>query len=110
MVGMLFFSFPALALAAVLTVHLLLSHRRERDQIFLRLLAETGGYLTVPQCALKLGLSVASARALLDAKARELGADFKSTEEGTVLYCFVSPSPRPARKAPLTEQAEKLQP
>lgn len=58
------------------------------EQIFLRLLQEQSGSITVMAFALAAQLPLAEAKQYLDHKARQLNADFEPSNEGGIVYRF----------------------
>jgi len=65
--------------------------QKERDRlyhIFLQLLKEGKGNVTVMQYAIATGLDAYAARAYLDEQAKALNAGYNVTQEGTFTYYF----------------------
>ncbi|WP_346289452.1 hypothetical protein [Sphaerothrix gracilis] len=60
------------------------------QQIFFQLVAENSGSLSVLQFARATGMSGTEARAYLDDRAQEFGADFSVGEQGEFFYQFPS--------------------
>jgi len=59
-----------------------------KEQIFLKILAENSGEITVLKFAVESRLSIEQAREYLDNKAKELNADFSVNDEGGIIYKF----------------------
>ncbi|MDY6784705.1 MAG: hypothetical protein SW833_19535 [Cyanobacteriota bacterium] len=60
----------------------------EREQLFLQLLQQQGGKITVTQFALAVKVSIKDAQQYLDRKAHQMGASFETTDEGGIIYKF----------------------
>lgn len=66
------------------------ARERQLDGIFYRLVQEHRGELSVLDFAMETESSADVARQFLDRKAIEFDAQFRTTPEGQVLYCFYS--------------------
>jgi predicted transcriptional regulator len=62
----------------------------EKEQIFLKLLQETDGEITITKFALSAQISIEEAKEYLDIKAKQLDAHFEPTNEGGIIYKFPS--------------------
>ena len=90
-----FFGVPSVAIAAGLLISAQ-RHRRTqrqkidlaREQLFLNLLSAQDGEVTVVGFALAAQISIEEAKAYLDEKATQLGANFEVTEDGGIIYKF----------------------
>lgn len=60
----------------------------ERDQLFLQLLQQHEGDLTVTKFALAAQISIEEAKLYLDQKAQQLDANFEPGDEGGIIYKF----------------------
>lgn len=60
----------------------------EKDRLFLQLLQQEQGQITVTKFALYANISIAESQAYLDQKAKQLNANFEATEEGGIIYKF----------------------
>lgn len=60
----------------------------ERDQLFLKLLQQHEGDLTVTTFALAAQISIDEAKLYLDEKAQQLDANFEPGDEGGIIYKF----------------------
>ncbi|MEH2455880.1 hypothetical protein [Nostoc sp.] len=68
---------------------LLVESEQQRLQlVFLELIEQNAGRITVLQLAKNAEISTQSAKEYLDEKAKELNADFEVNEEGNVLYHY----------------------
>jgi len=61
---------------------------RQREQLFLQLLEEKQGNITITSFALVAQISIEEAKEYLDIKAQQLQANFESTNEGGIIYKF----------------------
>jgi hypothetical protein len=59
-----------------------------KEQIFLKILAENAGEITVLKFAVEAQLSFEQAREYLDNQAKQLNADFSVNDEGGIIYKF----------------------
>ncbi|MBF2080114.1 MAG: hypothetical protein IGR76_16755 [Synechococcales cyanobacterium T60_A2020_003] len=59
-----------------------------REQLFLKLLQEPEGTITVLRFASEAAIPLAEAQEFLDSKARQLNASFDTTDEGGIIYRF----------------------
>jgi hypothetical protein len=60
----------------------------EREQLFLQLLQENHGALTVLQFAAQAKLPIAEAKVYLDQKAVQLNGSFDAADDGGIIYRF----------------------
>mgnify|MGYP001797726591 CR=1 FL=1 len=60
----------------------------EREQLFLRLVQQHEGDLTVTTFALAAQMPIDEAKDYLDVKARQLDANFDASDEGGIVYRF----------------------
>ncbi|MEH1892961.1 MAG: hypothetical protein V7K92_27255 [Nostoc sp.] len=68
---------------------LLVESEQQRLQlVFLELIEQNAGRITVLQLARNADISTQLAKQYLDEKAKELNADFEVNEDGNVLYRF----------------------
>ncbi|MEM7580880.1 MAG: hypothetical protein AAF316_13740 [Cyanobacteria bacterium P01_A01_bin.80] len=93
------FGIPTSFLGIWLTASLYLQERKEKlvliqkmnqqlQSNFYRMLEENAGCMSVLNFAMRSQISTDMAREYLDGKAKELNADFKVSEQGTVFYYF----------------------
>lgn len=87
--------FPPTALGSWLVWNLSQSHRQEaqrqikqREKLFLAMLQQQGGQITILQFAMAADLSMDDAKVFLDEKAKGLNASFDVSDTGAVVYCF----------------------
>jgi hypothetical protein len=59
-----------------------------REQLFLRLLQQEEGELTVTKFALSAQISIAEAKLYLDEKAQQLNANFETSDQEGIIYKF----------------------
>lgn len=59
-----------------------------REQLFLKLLQENEGSITVLRFASEAAIPLVEAKEFLDLKARQLNASFDTTDEGGIIYRF----------------------
>ena len=59
-----------------------------RDQLFLKLVQEYEGDLTVTKFALEAQIPIEDAKEYLDEKAQQLDARFEASDEGGIIYKF----------------------
>jgi len=59
-----------------------------KEQVFLKILAENAGEITVLKFAVEAQLSFEQAKEYLDSQAKELNADFSVNDEGGIAYKF----------------------
>ena len=64
------------------------SEQKRLQLVFLELVEQNGGTITVLQLAKNAEISTQSAKQYLDDKAQELNASFEVNDEGNVLYRF----------------------
>jgi hypothetical protein len=64
------------------------SEQKHLQLVFLELIEQNAGRITVLQLAKNAEISTQLAKQYLDEKAKELNADFEVNEEGNVLYRF----------------------
>jgi len=85
------------------------ARERQLDGIFYRLVQEHRGELSVLDFAMETHSSAEFAKQFLDRKAIEFDAQFKTTLEGQVLYCFYSQKipAQPASPRHETELSER---
>jgi hypothetical protein len=60
----------------------------EKEQIFLKLLQETDGEITITKFALSAQISMEEAKEYLDIKAQQLNANFEPSNDGGIIYNF----------------------
>lgn len=60
----------------------------DEEQVFLKMLAENKGEITVLGFAVQCQLPLEKAKEYLDNKAQELNADFSVSDEGSIVYQF----------------------
>ncbi|MFH7245183.1 MAG: hypothetical protein ACHWZW_20290 [Spirulina sp.] len=87
--------FPPTALGSWLAWSLSQSHRqvaqkqiKQRERLFLDMLQQHQGRLTILQFAAAAELSMDDAKTFLDEKAKGLNASFDVSDTGAVVYCF----------------------
>ena len=65
-----------------------LDQAKDRERLFLLLLQQYEGELTIPTFALAAEISIEEAKQYLDEKARQLDANFEPNDEGGIIYKF----------------------
>lgn len=60
----------------------------DKEQIFLRMLADNKGEITALKFALEAEISLEKSQKYLDNKAQELNGDFSVNDEGSIIYKF----------------------
>ncbi|MFP4411713.1 hypothetical protein [Coleofasciculus sp.] len=89
------FSLPSTAIGTWLIWHLRQQHQQQlkqlnldKEQLFLHLLQQQGGKITVTNFALSAKISIQESKEYLDQKAQQLNAGFETSDEGGIIYKF----------------------
>jgi predicted transcriptional regulator len=89
------FSLPSTAIATWLIWSLKQDYRQKvkqietaKEQVFLQLLQETEGKITITKFALSANISIEEAKEYLDIKSQQLNGDFEASDEGGIIYKF----------------------
>jgi hypothetical protein len=89
------FSIPSTSLGAWIVWSLRQQHLKqvkqlnlEKEQLFLHLLQEHQGEITITQFALTAQISIEAAKLYLDEKAKQLNANFEANDDKGIVYKF----------------------
>ncbi len=89
------FGLPSTAIGTWIFWSLRQQHKKQlkelnlaKEQLFLRLLQQEAGAITVPKFALSAQISIEEAKLYLDEKAKQLNASFETSDQEGIIYRF----------------------